>query len=92
MGLRAWLDMLSLCDGHAAAFDTRLDAHALLTGRASKGITAMLHNQGFQLVAEPTSFLVDRHDHLLAGEEDKAEGWGASLVTKMPLGHGRGHH
>lgn len=84
MGLRAWLDMLGLCDGHAAAFDTRRHAHPLLTGQASKGIAKMLHHQGFQLVAEPTSFLVDRGDHLLAGEEEQAERWGAGLASKMP--------
>jgi hypothetical protein len=87
MGLRAWLDMLGLCDGHAAAFDTRLHAHALLTGKASKGIAAMLRDHGFHLVDEPISFLVDGHNHLLAGEEEQAEQWGASLPAKMPLSH-----
>jgi hypothetical protein len=52
--------------------------------RASKGIAAMLHNHGFQLVAEPISFLVDRHNDLLAGEEEQAEQWGATLAAKMP--------
>ena len=87
MGLRTWLDTLGLCDGNAAAFDTRLDAHPLLTGKASKGIAAILHDHGFRLVAEPMSFLVDRHDHLLAGEDEQAERWGASLTAKMPLSH-----
>ena len=81
MGLRAWLDMLDLCDGHAAAFDTRLPANALLTGKASKGIAATLQKHGFQLVAEPISFFVDRHNHLLAGEEEQAERWGATLAV-----------
>lgn len=85
LGLSAWLDTLGLCDGHAAAFDIRLHAHTLLTGKASKGIAAMLHNHGFQLIAEPISFLVDRHHHLLAGEEEQAEQWGAILATRMPL-------
>ncbi|HEX6761050.1 MAG TPA: flavodoxin domain-containing protein [Propionibacteriaceae bacterium] len=87
MGLRFWLDSLGLCNGHAAAFDTRLHAHALLTGKASKGIAGMLHTHGFQLVAEPISFLVDRHNHLLVGEEERAERWGANLATKLPLSH-----
>jgi hypothetical protein len=87
MGLRSWLDSLGLCDGHAAAFDTRLHAHALLTGKVSKGIAGMLHKHGFQLVAEPISFLVDRHNHLLVGEEEQAERWGAKLATKLPLSH-----
>lgn len=42
----------------------------------------MLHNHGFRLVAEPISFLVDRHNHLLAGEKEQAERWGAGLATK----------
>jgi Flavodoxin domain len=82
--LRVWLDTLGLRSGHAAAFDTRLQGHTLLTGRASKGIAAMLRQHGFQLAAEPISFLVDRHDHLLPGEEERAERWGATLGEKRP--------
>ena len=84
MGLRAWLDTLGFCSGQAAAFDTRLQGYALLTGSASKGIAAMLRQHGFQLVVEPISFLVDRHDHLLPGEEERAERWGATLGEKRP--------
>jgi hypothetical protein len=82
LSLRVWLDTLGLRSGHAAAFDTRLQGHALVTGRASKGIARMLGQHGFQLVAEPISFLVDRHDHLLPGEEVRAERWGATLGEK----------
>ena len=56
MGLRVWLDSLGLCSGQAAAFDTRLHTHALLTGKASKGIASMLRQHGFQLVAAPDQF------------------------------------
>ena len=84
LSLRVWLDTLGLRSGHAAAFDTRLQGYALVTGRASKGIAAMLRQHGFQLVAEPISFLVDRHDHLLPGEEERAERWGATLGEKRP--------
>jgi hypothetical protein len=35
--------------------------------KASKGIAGMLHKHGFQLAAEPISFLVDRHNHRLVG-------------------------
>jgi hypothetical protein len=65
VSLRVWLDTLGLGGGHAAAFDTRLRGYAFVTGRASKGIAAMLRQHGFELVVEPISFLVDRHDHLL---------------------------
>ena len=84
MGLRSWLDMLGLCDVNAAAFDTRLPGPAVLTGQASKGIATMLHNHGFLVVTEPASFLVDRHDQLLVGEEQQAERWGDGLAAKMP--------
>lgn len=82
VSLRVWLDRLGLGSGHAAAFDTRLQGYASVTGRASKGIAAMLHQHGFELVVEPISFLVDRHDHLLPGEEERAERWGATLGEK----------
>jgi hypothetical protein len=81
LSMRVWLDTLGLRSGNAAGFDTRLQGHALLTGRASKGIAAMLRHHGFQLVAEPISFLVDRHDHLLPDEEERAERWGATLTN-----------
>jgi hypothetical protein len=61
----------------------RLQGYALLTGSASKGMVAMLRQHGFHLVAEPNSFLVDRHDHLLPGEE-RPEHWGATLCEKGP--------
>lgn len=86
MGLRSWLDMLGLCDVNAAAFDTRLEGPAFLTGQASKGIAAMLHNHGFLVVTDPASFLVDHHDHLVAGEEEQAERWGAGLAAAVPSG------
>ena len=44
----------------------------------------MLRQHGFELLVGPISFLVDRHDHLLAGEEERAEHWGAALDEKRP--------
>jgi Flavodoxin domain len=79
-GLRDWLGSLSGMSQRAAAFDTRLDGSPLLTGRASKGIAKLLVNAGFDLVAEPESFLVDEGHHLLAGEEERAQAWGAALL------------
>jgi hypothetical protein len=84
VSLRVWLDTLGLGGGRAAAFDTRLQGYAFVTGRASKGIAAMLGQHGFELVVEPISFLVDRHDHLLPGEEARAERWGATVGEKRP--------
>jgi hypothetical protein len=83
-GVREWLASLSGMTGRAAAFDTRLDAAPLLTGRASKGIARLLHAAGFELAAEPESFLVDKDTHLLAGEEHRAEAWGGGLTARIP--------
>ena len=81
-GLRDWLGDLTKRDGaRAAAFDTRIDAPAALTGRASKGIARRLRKHGFELVADPESFLVDKQNHLLDGEQDRAQAWGASVAA-----------
>lgn len=79
-GVREWLGSLPSTTGKAAAFDTRIDGPALLTGRASKSIGRKLRHLGFSLVAEPESFLVDKETRLEDGEEERARRWGRSLV------------
>jgi hypothetical protein len=34
-------------------------------------------------VAEPESFLVDKDNHLLAGESDRARRWADGLVSRL---------
>ena len=83
-GLRDWFD--GLADGrsgHAAAFDTRVHATAILTGQASKGIAKRLRRHGFDLVAEPESFFVDKENHLEPDEAERAEAWGRSLAEVL---------
>lgn len=82
-GVREWLGSLPRVAGRAAAFDTRLDAAPVLTGRASKGISRLLRSAGFELVVEPESFLIDKNTHLLPGEEERARAWGANLAAKV---------
>jgi hypothetical protein len=85
-GLRDWLSELPKRDGaRAAAFDTRIDAPAALTGRASKGIARRLRHHGFELVTDPESFLVDKHSHLLDGEDERARSW-ANAIAEL-AGH-----
>jgi hypothetical protein len=79
-GLRDWFDSL-VGPGKAAAFDTRIDANPVLTGRASRGIAKRLRKHGCTLVAEPESFLVDKHNHLLDGEAEHAVAWGKELAA-----------
>lgn len=83
LGLRDWLDSLGPSSGKAAAFDTRVDMPALLTGHASKGIGKKLKKHGFELVAEPESFLVSGDSGLLPGERDRARRWGEMLASTL---------
>ena len=83
-GLRDWLRERAAVRGSSAvAFDTRLDAAAVLTGRASRAIDRRLRSHGYAIVAEPESFLVDKKNRLLDGEADRASAWGAHLARTL---------
>ena len=83
-GLRDWFHELAPVENRgAAAFDTRIDAAPLLTGRASRGIEKRLTKIGYDLVADPESFLVDKQSHLLPGEAERAVRWGAELAESL---------
>jgi hypothetical protein len=86
-GVREWLGSLGTSRGHgmAAAFDTRMQGPAALTGRASKGISHALRRQGYELISDPESFLVTRRNTLVAGEQDRAREWGVALADKLAL-------
>jgi flavorubredoxin len=84
MGLRDWFKQVK-GHGPAAAFDTRIDASVAVTGRAAKGIARRLRRRGFDEIVPAESFLVDKHNHLLEGEADRAEVWGRTLATRMAL-------
>ncbi len=80
-GLREWFGSLGHYTVKAAAFDTRIDAPAAFTGRASKRIAENLRAHGFELVTVPESFLVSRQDRLEPGENARARQWGARLAA-----------
>jgi hypothetical protein len=82
-GLRDWLASLGHLTAHAAAFDTRFDGRAALTGRASKGIAKQLGEHGLSLLVPPESFLVGKDNQLRPGEAERARGWGKSLAAAM---------
>ena len=82
-GLRDWFATLDWMSGRAAAFDTRADAPAALTGRASKGIMRLLRHHGFTVVADPESFLVTKANHLEPDQEQRARDWGAELAAVL---------
>jgi len=82
-GLRDWFDTLAPATKNAAAFDTRVDAPALITGRASKGISRQLRRHGFHEIAEPVSFLVTKENDLVSGQQAAARQWGEMLAGTL---------
>ena len=82
-GLREWFASLGQCPVKAAAFDTRMHAPAALTGRASKGVARLLRAHGFEVIAEPESFLVTKQDRLEPHETTRAREWGTSLAASI---------
>jgi Flavodoxin domain len=83
-GLRDWFHQVGDVDNVlAAAFDTRLNKPEVVTGRASKGIDRRLRHHGYRTVVEPESFLVDKENHLVDGEADRARAWAQSLFDHL---------
>ena len=80
-GMLDWLEGLGRRDGLAAAFDTRVNGLALLTGRASRPIARLLKRHGYRLVAAPEGFLVCSHGTLLDGEASWARRWGKIIAA-----------
>jgi hypothetical protein len=80
LGLREWLRDLPHVPRLGAAFDTRATGPTIFTGRASRVIARRLRDRGLVLVTRPESFVVDGHNHLRAGELDRAIGWGERLA------------
>lgn len=85
-GLREWLPAIPLGEGRpAAAFDTRIDGPAWLTGSAAKHVGAALRDRGFTLACEPTSFLVTKRNEPVEDEIERAERWGASVAAELSV-------
>jgi len=82
-GLREWFGWLGRYPVRAAAFDTRMHGPAALTGRAANGIARHLREHGFDVVAEPESFLVTKQDRLEPHEQDRAREWGTTLAAAI---------
>ena len=82
-GLREWFASLDHVLTNTAAFDTRFDLPAAITGRASKGIARKLRHHGATLIAEPESFFVKKDNHLEPDQEARAREWGAQLARNL---------
>ena len=80
-GLREWLQHLDGGAGRrAAAFDTRLSAPPIFTGRSSLHVAKRLRQLGFEIADEPVSFFVDMKNRLVEGELERAQEWGRRLL------------
>lgn len=84
LGLREWLGSLGRYQVRAAAFDTRMQGSALLTGRSSKRVAQLLRAHGFDVAAPPESFLVTRQNHLVPDEPERARKWAGKLAESIP--------
>jgi hypothetical protein len=82
-GIREWLASIEHLDTFAAAFDTRLDAPPVLTGRASKGMARKLRRLGCTVITGPESFLVTKQTRIKPGEEDRARDWGVNIAARL---------
>jgi len=89
-GLREWFASIGELPKCAAAFDTRVDLPAALTGRASKGIARKLRDSGAVLLSKPESFLVTKDTHLEPQEAARARAWGEQLGNAISDRVGQG--
>jgi hypothetical protein len=81
-GLRSWLrDLERARHAVAAAFDTRGDARAALTGSAARGIARRLRRRGYDVIGTASFLVADAEGPLEAGELERARSWGASLAA-----------
>ncbi len=83
LGVREWTTDIRLHGTRVAAFDTRADLPALVSGRASKHVMRRLLKAGGDELAPAESFLVDKHQELESGELDRARAWGVALAALM---------
>jgi hypothetical protein len=80
-GLRQWLRALPEREGErAAAFDTRGDAKAALTGSAARGIARRLRHHGYIVVGSDSYLVDDAEGPLQEGELDRARAWATSIA------------
>ena len=84
-GLRDWLRELDGQGLRAAAFDTRADARAALTGSAARGIARRLRRRGCDVVDSQSFLVADAEGPLEEGELERARQWGAALAAERRL-------
>ena len=77
-------DLPEVCGRRAAAFDTRVDKSAWLTGAASHGIAKHLRHRGYDVLGSQSFLVGDSEGPLLDGELERAKAWAADLYASLP--------
>jgi hypothetical protein len=82
-GIREWLaDLPTRLDTRAATFDTRVAKVKRLPGSAAKGAAKELRHHT-DVLSHESFYVADTAGPLLPGELQRAEAWGARLVTAL---------
>jgi hypothetical protein len=81
--LRGWLERLPEGRVMAAAFDTRFDKPAWLTGSAAKQIAGRLRGKGYPVTGTRSFFVQATGGPLAGGERERAIAWGRELAAKV---------
>jgi flavodoxin len=84
-GLRDWLRQVDEGTGiRAAAFETRIDKPAWMTGSAARGIARRLRARRFDVAAAESFLVGDSEGPLADGEVERAQAWAAGLANVVP--------
>ena len=84
-GLRAWLrDLQRRSATRAAAFDTRGDARAAVTGSAARGIARRLRHHGYEVVGTESFLVADAEEPLVRRSSRRRGTFTALLDTTRP--------
>lgn len=78
--LRNWIDRMPKGSAEVAAFDTRFDKAAWLTGSAAKKIARKVASKGYHVVAIESFFVVGGDGPLADGERARAVAWARDLA------------
>jgi flavodoxin-like protein len=81
--LRGWLDRLPPGAARAAAFDTRFDKPAWMTGSAAKKIAVRLSRRGYPIVGSQSFLVAGMDGPLVEGERERAVAWGRYLAAQV---------
>lgn len=83
-GAREWLTRLpERVTLHVAAFDTRFRPPGWLARHPTRGIIRTLRRHDATVLAAPTSYFVDKHEQLVAGELERVYAWGEHLRRQL---------